>query len=493
MLAAAAVIGGCSAPAVDKSGVAGIETLLLANNDAILGGVPAVEQFVQQLESLSRGAVHVEVTSLWGGGGDEGRVVKDVAAGKADLGWVGTRVLDTVGVNAFQPLHAPFLLSTHSAQAALVRDPLARDLMTSLRPLGITGLALLADELRRPAAAHKPLLGPEDFRGLSFGTPPSEVQQSGLRALGAHDVASAFPKGPQVEALDAIDTMWWTYRGNAQWTFAPIVTGNLALWPRTTVLFANAKRLEALPPAARGWVQEAARRATEWSAAHAGEREAAEIAVACHSGARIATATDLQLKALRLAAEPAYAALRRDPSQAGALARLEELVGQAGPDAPVTVPDGCAYRPGDQVADPVAVPALQGPGNPGKLPRGTYRYSFSEEELRGSGMTAEEARANAGVWTWTLGAGRWSYVLKQSSSDPPEGYGGNFCEGYYDVEGDLVSFTRLTVYPQGDCAPPTWFGRWAPADQGVRWTQMQVDSSGTSDALFGGKVWVRIG
>lgn len=99
------------------------------------------------------------------------------------------------------------------------------------------------------------------------------------------------------------------------------------------------------------------------------------------------------------------------------------------------------------------------------------------------------ADANAGIWTWTLGGGEWSYEVKLDGDLPP-GYAGNYCEGYYDVHGDRVDFTTVTVYPSGDCASKTWLARWRQTDQGL---QMDVIADWVGyDFLFGSKEWQRV-
>ena len=62
----------------------------------------------------------------------------------------------------------------------------------------------------------------------------------------------------------------------------------------------------------------------------------------------------------------------------------------------------------DQTANPPARPSRGGPGAPGELPPGVYRYSVSTAELRALGETEHDATMNAGVLTWTLRGGSWS-------------------------------------------------------------------------------------
>jgi TRAP-type transport system periplasmic protein len=490
---------GCSTTTDRSGGALAPTTLVLASNDGTdVHG--ALAQFVTLVEKQSGGRVRVQVSPKWRAKG-EPRVLDDVAAGKADLAWSGTRAFDTVGVDTFRPLHAPFLISSYPAQRAVV-PALAPELLKGLQGTGLTGLAVLADELRFPAGADGPLLAPGDFTDLNFGIMASNTQSAAVTALGARPQAITVPHPPTTNGLAALETMWNTYVGNDQHLFMPFVTANAVLWPRTTALVANTASFDRLSPQVREVVTKAATEAQLWSLDHADAQVADEMSRACAGGARIALASTEQLAALRRTVEPAYATLRATPAQAALLARIEALVSTADPAPAVQVPPGCAYAPGDEdrPAGPVLPKPLTGPGRPGELPEGTFRYSLTEREILdglgtpndGLGTTNEAfARANAGVWTWTLGDGRWSYVLRPTSQQVPEGFAGNTCEGYYDAHGDEVDFTTLTVYASGDCASPTWKAHWRAAGRDL---VLDVTTDGDDlDFLFGSEAWQRIG
>src|SRR5262249_33142190 len=127
------------------------KTLVLASSDGSTITAPGVTHFAQLVHDLSDGRLRVQVSRDWRGKGEQ-RVLEDVAAGKASLGWSGTRAFDLIGVDAFQPLHAPFLINSYPAEKAVVADGLAQDMLSSVDAsgTGLTGLALLADELRFP-------------------------------------------------------------------------------------------------------------------------------------------------------------------------------------------------------------------------------------------------------------------------------------------------------------------------------------------------------
>jgi TRAP-type C4-dicarboxylate transport system substrate-binding protein len=489
LAAVVALAAGCSASGGDKSGGSGTpQVLVLASNDGVdLDGAPAVQRFVDGVAKVSNGRLTVRVEPEWQGGDDEARVIKDVGAGKADLGWAGTRAFDLVDLNSFRPLHAPFLVDSYAAEAAVVKDPLAKELLASTAPLGLTGLALAADQLRFPAGVAKPLLVPADFAGHRFRTLPSQVQSDGIRALGAEPTSQSVDEAMADGKLAGLESMWWTYQQRSYWGVAPFITANAAMWPRTLVIFGNTAKMAKLDKTARGWLTQAATDASAWSTTHAGDADTQHIKRACQFGARIAFATSEQLAALRKAAEPAYAAMRADPALAATLQRVEALAAAAGRPAPLAVPAGCAYQPGDETRIiPPAAGTLTGPGASGDLPQGVYRFSQSKAELRDLGLTDHDSTMNAGVVTWTMRGGSWTVRLDAAEPSAASGT----CEGWYDVHGDAVTFVTNTKVPGGTCAPPVWTARWSAQNGTLTWRAVSIADYA---AVFAAKPWQKIG
>src|SRR5215217_7218162 len=68
-----------------------------------------LEPFAEAVQNLSGGTLRIAFKSRWrrGRADAEAGLIRDVKAGKADLGWAGTRAFDDVGVPAFDALHAP--------------------------------------------------------------------------------------------------------------------------------------------------------------------------------------------------------------------------------------------------------------------------------------------------------------------------------------------------------------------------------------------------
>ncbi len=501
LLSAGLLCAACTDRGLDRSGGSSPRpatvVVLAANDDGGsdrdyrngLAGAPAVAHFVDNVAAVSRGRLTVQLADAQEAGGYELGAVQDVVAGRADLGWAAVRAFDAAGIDAFRPLQIPFLIDSYAGQAAAINDPLAGRMLASLRPHGLTGLALLAGELQYPASHDRPLQSPGDFHGRSFGVSRSPLESRALTALGAVPTALSAPFPPQTEGLDAYYSRWWLLATDSGRTPITFVTTNAPVWAHTEALIANTGRLARLSDTERAWLERAATKAAQWSVAHAPDAVSAELALACTAGVRTVLATDAQRAELRSAVEPVAAALREDPEQAAILAMIQTLV-RARPGGIGEPPSTCPDAPSGPSLDP-RPPALSAPGHPGDLPAGTYRYSVSEQELHGFGLNDFTAHATAGVWTWTLRGGRWDYAFKPSANDIPEGYAYATCRGWYDVDRDTVAFTTDDPASNGRCAPVTWAGRWRTTSTGL--TMLMLTREGERDRLFGGKPWVRIG
>jgi TRAP-type transport system periplasmic protein len=378
---AAVMAAGCSGGggSGDKAGGSGEPVVLrMANAYGDVQSAPVIERFVAQVKARSGGNVRVQVASTWGDYADdaEQQVVRAVAAGKTDLGWTGTRILDTMGVTSFQALQAPMLIDSYGLEQAVLESDIPGKMLQGLPKVGVRGLAVLADGLRKPIAVKHPLLGVEDWRGITFGTLKSAGQAQAIRSLGATPM-EVFRRSRNQALLDGrlqgLEMDLFVYEHGALAQPAPYVTTNVNLWPQMDVLFANPGRLTRLTEQQRGWLQQAAQDAAGRVAALA-DRDAQSLKNACRSGARAATASPADLASLRQAFAPVYASLERDPQTKAFIERIQALKQSTAAAAPLAIPAGCSGKAPEQA-----------PANARTAPddlNGTYRYLLTKEDAR---------------------------------------------------------------------------------------------------------------
>ncbi len=349
---AAAAAAGCSAWAGgDKAGgpAGGPVVLRMASTPSGLSGVPPVAEFVRQVDTLSGGSVQVKVVNQWGlyAQGAEAQVVRAVAAGTVDLGWAGSRVFDTIGVPGFGALSAPMLIDSYPLENAVLKGTIPGRMLAGLSSLRVTGLGILGDTLRRPVSVRRPLLAPADWRGVSFGTFRSSVQEQAIQALGAtpvvafgpyrtHDLATS-----QIQGFE-LDVQRYVHLGLV--ARARYMTANVTLWPQFDVLFANPARLASLTPQQRAWIRQAAQEASANSVRLVAGQNGSYIKKACAKGARFATATPADLAAMRRSLTALYQNLETNPQTLAFIHQIQALKETTPPSPARVIPPGCAVR-----------------------------------------------------------------------------------------------------------------------------------------------------
>ena len=126
----------------------------MANVNGELGELEAFDEAVGR---VSGGRLRIKWLNEYGSGRDgipEVNLIRDVSAGKADLGWAGTRVFDELGVPAFNPLHAPMLIDSYELEEKVLGDGLVDPMLASLDELELQGIGVLPGPLRRPLGKH---------------------------------------------------------------------------------------------------------------------------------------------------------------------------------------------------------------------------------------------------------------------------------------------------------------------------------------------------
>jgi TRAP-type C4-dicarboxylate transport system substrate-binding protein len=249
-----------------------------------------------------------------------------------------------LGGESFQALTAPMLVDSYALQDAIIESGITAQMLTALDELGVTGLAVLADGLRKPVGVDEPIVGATDWADIGFGTFTSEGQEQAIRALDAIPVEVIGPYREEAigdGTIQAFEMGLFIYQLNPTMNrLAPYVAADVNLWPQMDVLIADPDRLEALTSDQREWLQQAAKDAASRSAALA-DTEARAIEGACDAGARFAEASDADLAVLQQAFAPVYTHLQSDPTTKAFIEQIQALKAStpAGP-APV-IPQGC--------------------------------------------------------------------------------------------------------------------------------------------------------
>lgn len=274
--------------------------------------------------------------------GAEQDIVRAVADGSIDLGWVGARAFRELGVSALDPLVAPMLLESAAAQRAVLESDLPATMLAELEPLGVSGLAVFGGPIRRPIAAEAPLVSLDDFEGVPFYAWRGDLHAMAIEALGAaHIDLSPEDRNTGIEngSIRAFENTIGFLAANTDWK-TNRMTLNMNLWPSISVLVVNPDVLAALPEHARAALTSAAGAVAAQSLDLLPD-EQAEIEAACAAGATFALADASALEEMRAALEPVFDNLRSDATVAAFVDEISRLTEGIEQEVPA-IPDACA-------------------------------------------------------------------------------------------------------------------------------------------------------
>src|SRR5215472_4643595 len=400
LLAAVAVLAGCGSPGLDKAGDSQARhpvVLTLAYFNGSTGELGGLEGAVWR---LSHGTIRIDIKYRWRFGQvkNENGLIGDVRAGKADLGVVGSRAWDSVGVNSFRALTAPLLIDSYALQERVLRSPMIGQMLQGLRPLGLAGFGVLPGPLRKPLGITRPLLKPADYAGLRIGVQQSLVADATMRALGARPVW--FPVGGRITGFGAIEQQISSINGNNYDRVGKYLTANVDLWPRPLVLFANDKAWAALSPAQRRVLGQAVTGDLAAETKMVRDSERIDTTAMCRRGLlRFLTASPADLAGLRRAVRPVYAQLQRDPRTRRYIRQIEAI--RKG------IPPEPAARCG---------PAARLAGTAGPLD-GVWRYTSTPADLRAVGTPQGDiVPENYGTFTIVIDRGRFAFTQENQQA-----------------------------------------------------------------------------
>jgi TRAP-type C4-dicarboxylate transport system substrate-binding protein len=397
LLVAPLVLAGCRGGSDKAGGKAAPQPTVLTL--AVPFGQPMeVNGFAEEVSRLSHGTMRIAVTPRWRWGqiAYESGLIRDVRAGKADLGVAGTRAWDSVGVTSLRALGAPLLINSYALQDQVVRSPLIREMLTGLRPLGLVGLGVLPGQMRRPLGVTRRLRRPSDYAGRKIGVQQSLVASATMRALGATPVW--FAGGASIAGLDGIEYDISDIAGSRYDGVGKYLTANVVLWPRPIVLFANRAVFARLTRAQQHILEQAVTDDQSAETKHMLANERTETATVCgRRRLRFVTAAPADIAALRRTVRPVYEQLERDAQTRRFIARIETIRARVG--APMSSVPSCSD--GATVGQPAAATALDG----------LYALTVAPRDLPASRRIPEAY----GSWQIVLDRGR--FRLSQRSDD----------------------------------------------------------------------------
>jgi TRAP-type C4-dicarboxylate transport system substrate-binding protein len=440
---AAAVIAmltaaGCSGHGVSKAGGApaaapdGTITLTFASADPL----PVDTSFAAFVAKDSGG--HLKLRTIYYNARSTSvdvTVALALQAGKLDVGDVGSRAWESLGIGAFRAYQAPFLVTSRELLDQAVTGTVAAGLLATLQPAKLTGLAIVPDSIRY-LFSTRPLTTPAQFLGAKIRVNVSETTKEAVDSLGAVPVTDIASGPAAIQALrdgklTGIEADPKLAMGEYV-RVAPYVLVNAPLFAKTTTLAASSAVLAKLPAADAGWLREAARQAAAGQASSAADR--VDWASMCGAGLKPLAVTPSQFDVLHHAEAPAYADVSSDPQTTLAVDRIGDMA------ASEPRIDTWATCHGVGVA-----------ASPTKVLDGRYGTTWTQAEVAASGDCAD--CGNAGTYTLTIHDGRYALLHPVQLDNNPAEPAVSFFRGWrpndpVEVGTIFISGNEATLVPE---------------------------------------------
>jgi TRAP-type C4-dicarboxylate transport system substrate-binding protein len=309
----------------DKAGgtpATGTETIEVAMRDS---SPRLISPYADAVARMDEAHIRIEARTNWRSQepDSEARTIADVRGGRLQFALVSARALDTLGVQSFAPMLAPFAIDSLETERRVLASDLADRALAGLAQIGVVGVAVLPGDLRHPLGLTRPLLRPDDFDGAFIGVRASALAKRTFEQLGA---TVAFSSGDDFTGFDGIESDLRSLVGVRADEGAVSLAADLALWPRVLVLVANQEAWERLSPVRRDALREAAPAALPEAMAALRADDADAYDVLCRRG-RVSFAGTMpaDVDALRRAVAPVTRDL--DGVAVAGIARLRAAAG----------------------------------------------------------------------------------------------------------------------------------------------------------------------
>jgi TRAP-type transport system periplasmic protein len=309
----------------------------------------AVDLFKKEVEAAGGGKITVNPIPNYTGG--DTKLLDDVSSATVEMAAVSTATWDTKGVNIFQPLQAPFLITNYGFEQSVLDGPVGTAMLESEngpKKLGLVGLGILEGGLRKPLGAKVALKSPADFKGKKIRAPQSKVLSAALTALGAEAVP--LPVGDVFTALqngtvDGMEANLGLISTNKYNEVAKFVTQDVNLWPFPAAVVINQAQFDKLSDEQKAAIQTAGKNLAKNSIAvflNPAPGATNFVADLCTKGLTFAFAGEDNRKALAAAAQPAYAEISKDTEVADLIKQIQDAKASApAPPPPPDLPAGC--------------------------------------------------------------------------------------------------------------------------------------------------------
>jgi C4-dicarboxylate-binding protein DctP len=304
-----AAIASCGA-GTDGSGTAGgVATYVIKFPHVVAPATPKgqmAQRFKELAEERFPGRVRVEVypsAQLM----EDTESIEALAFGEVQMIAASLSLYDRL-TQKFQVFDLPFLFSDLEAVERFQASPAGRELLTTLAGEGILGLQFWHNGMKQ-FTGPRPLIKPEDARGLKFRVMESDILQAEIEAIGGSPQKMAFGEvfqALQTGTVDAQENTWANIYSSKFYEVQPYMTesnhGYIGYY-----LAVNAGFWKALPDDLRAGLEATVAEVTQWGNARSEEINQEDKQRIIESGkSELTVLTPEQLEAWQAAMSPVW-------------------------------------------------------------------------------------------------------------------------------------------------------------------------------------------
>ncbi|GAW93782.1 TRAP transporter substrate-binding protein [Calderihabitans maritimus] len=149
-----------------------------------------LEKFAELVAEKSGGRVKVEVfhsSQL----GNEREMIEGLQMGTLDMTLVSTAPLAGFS-NKFLVFDLPFIFQSREQAYKVLDGPIGTEILDSLKDQGIVGLAYWENGFRNVTNSKRPVIHPEDMKGMKIRTMENKIHMASFKTIGADPTPMAF-------------------------------------------------------------------------------------------------------------------------------------------------------------------------------------------------------------------------------------------------------------------------------------------------------------
>ena len=152
----------------------------------------AAQRFAEAVKQRTNGQIQIEVHA-GGALGNDPSILQNLRLGALDMGMTGNPFF-TSFIPKLNVLDLPYLFTSFDHVYRVVDGPIGRQLLAELEQHGLKGIAFWEIGFRNVTNSRRPILRPDDLKGIKIRTTPNPAHVAAFQTLGASPAPLAFPE-----------------------------------------------------------------------------------------------------------------------------------------------------------------------------------------------------------------------------------------------------------------------------------------------------------